>query len=565
MASLQTHTAVLGHRLAAHLLRRTTYVQKKELIDEFANYTPQQAVQQLFEISPHHKPEPINYGGTEDYYINQGSEPTWTLGDNAGPGQWRFGCFAWWMNEALLDVSIAHKLEFFLHSIFITDGNTSAGGYRWIYDYLNLFRLTSTRYVNGDLEMDSYKNLALKMVTDNIMLKYLNGSQNYAHDPNENFAREFLELFTIGKGVQIAPGNYTNYTEEDIVTASKVLTGWTDRPRPIGQGGDIQYRDMETGLQAGWARFNLHDTTNKTFSATFNETIITGAVDEADMWRELKDFVEMIFAQTATAENICRKLYRYFVHNTINEEIETDIILPLSQTLINNNYKLSIAIKQLLESRHFYDVDDSNLNDEIIGGIIKSPLELFMGTMSFFNVQTPDHDTDSFNHYKEWYFDTVWNNLFIKAGMRLYVPDTVAGYPAYYQAPSYSRNWFNSATLINRYKLPETLLTGNNIYGGTNGGVQLDLVALVENSNIFTNPYDAATIVQDILHYLFPEPPSAERFNYFLHEIFLDENIPSDWTIDWDEYMNSGDDSAVKIPLEALFKTVITAQEYACM
>ncbi len=574
MASLAPYTQTLDYRLAAHLLRRSTYVQKKALIDEYAAYTPQQAVDKLFEIPPHNRPEPIDYDGTGDHYINLGAPesedfPNPLFMTDGSPGQWRFGTISWWIEEGSADESIAHKLEFFLHSILIADMGAAKNGissaHRWCYDYMHLFRLTSSRYVNGDFEMDSYKNLALKMITDNLMLWYLNGTISYASDPNENFAREFLELFTIGKGAQIAPGNYTNYTEEDIVTASRILTGWQAKARPLGFGGDPTLTDLETGIQAGWARYNLHDTTDKTFSAAFNETTISGAIDQADMWRELKDFVDMIFAQTATAENICRKIYRYFVHNNINEEIETDIIIPLAQILINNDYKISFAIKELLQSQHFYDVDDSNAHDHVIGGIIKSPLELFMGTMTFFNLQAPDHDTDSFNHYREWYFWTVWNNLLIKGGMRLFVPDTVAGYPAYYQEPGYSRNWFNSATLIARYKLPEILLTGNRILsGGTNGGVQLDIVDFVENSGVFNNPYDAETVIQDMLNYLFPEPLSDERFDYF-YQGFLDGNIPEDWTVDWDEYMGTGDASAVKIPLEFLFKAAISSQEYGCM
>ena len=58
------------------------------------------------------------------------------------------------------------------------------------------------------------------------MLKYLNGAENVSGKPNENYARELFELFTIGKGPLISEGNYTNYTELDIREAAKVLTGW---------------------------------------------------------------------------------------------------------------------------------------------------------------------------------------------------------------------------------------------------------------------------------------------------------------------------------------------------
>jgi len=71
----------------------------------------------------------------------------------------------------------------------------------------------------------SFKTLFKKLLLDNAMLWYLDNTLNESEIPNENFAREMLELYTIGKGPQIAPGDYTNYTEEDVKAAARVLTG----------------------------------------------------------------------------------------------------------------------------------------------------------------------------------------------------------------------------------------------------------------------------------------------------------------------------------------------------
>ena len=71
------------------------------------------------------------------------------------------------------------------------------------------------------------------MTLDGAMLKYLNGNTNTKSSPNENYGRELQELFTIGKGPEVAPGDYTTYTEADVKAAAKVLTGWQedcDRP-----------------------------------------------------------------------------------------------------------------------------------------------------------------------------------------------------------------------------------------------------------------------------------------------------------------------------------------------
>ena len=76
------------------------------------------------------------------------------------------------------------------------------------FDYLSLLRWGA---------LGNFKKFITKMVTDNCMLKYLDNTENSEANPNENFAREFFELFTIGKGPQAGPGDYTNYTEDDIV------------------------------------------------------------------------------------------------------------------------------------------------------------------------------------------------------------------------------------------------------------------------------------------------------------------------------------------------------------
>ena len=556
MASLAPYQSVLGHRHAKHLLRRATYVQTSTTIDETATKTVSQAVDDLFIIPDLVHPEPID-PETSAHYINQGEEPT--------SEDFKLNRYvtAWWMEEALHDISIAHKMEFFLHSILIT--HRQSGSSRQNFDYLNLFRLTSNRYTNGDFEMDSFKNLALKIITDNVMLRYLNGRDNRKDSPNENFAREFLELFTIGKGEQVGPGDYTTYTEADIVEAAKLLTGWRDRSRPFGQGGDPDYTDSDTGIQRGDPVYNWHDETDKIFSSAFNNLSITGAVDEDDMWRELQDFVDMIFDQEATALNICRKIYRYFVSKNISTEIEDDIISPLATTLINNDYKISFAIKELLKSQHFYDMDDEVSTDEVIGSLIKSPFELLLHTMSFFNITTPNHLTDSENHYQRWYNLTVNNIITTQAGMTFFQPDSVAGYPAYYQEPGYHRNWFNGSTLIARYKQGEILLTGQRILGGGNtGGVQLDIVDFVATSPIFSDPSSAETLVNELAHYLFPEEPTDERAVYFL-EIFLDDLSPINWYLEWLNYQNTGDDTAVAIPLGTLFKAMTSSQEYGLM
>jgi len=548
MASIQPHTGTLGVRLAKHLLRRTSYRYTPVAIDNLAGMSANNAVDSLFNPYTLDMTEPLDYL-TGQPFINAGID----VGSPTGLEDFekRRNVTAWWLREAQLNSGIQHRMSFFLHSIFVVSTNQVSP--EQFFDYLDLL----DHYATGN-----YKTLAKKMTIDTAMLRYLNGNQNVRDSPNENYAREFFELFTIGKGPQIGPGNYTNYTEADIVTAARVLTGW--RPtwdRPIG--GNNDFRDPDTGITQGRPGFWAHDLNDKTFTSAFNMVTITAAVNEQDMFRELDDFVEMIFAQPETAKNICRKLYRYFVHHNISEEIEMDIITPLAQTLIANDYDLEPTVKQLLKSQHFYDTGDGDATDEVVGGVIKSPMENWIQTATFFGLQVPDPVLEGEKHYNGWYWRTVGLVLHGGSGMTFFRPENVAGYAAYYQAPGYDKNWFGGSTLIARYKLPEIFLTGNRVLlGGTTDALPLDMISFVENSGVISDPADGAEIVDNLIAYLFAETPLAVRRNYFLNEVFFDELSPINWQFEWQAYESTGDATSVRIPLERLFTALISSQEF---
>ncbi len=547
MASLQSMTGTLGMNNAKHLLRRTTYNITHQSIEDFATMNVSDAVDSLFVSPPLTMDEPIDYL-TGQPFINSGIPPlsgTSTLEDIV---------ISWWLHEAQNDTSVRHKMIFFLHQNFVS--NLTTHGPYLNFDYLALLR----HYSFG-----SYRVLAKKMTINNAMLKYLDGDSNTVSNPNENYAREFLELFTIGKGPQIGAGNYTNYTEEDIVIASRLLSGWNNSTRTTP--ADINYIDLETGLQTGYPRFSKHDDTDKTFSSAFGNTTIQGAANDADMYRELDDFVNMIFSQEETAKSICRRLYRFFVSANISTEVETDIIVPLANTLRDNDYELETTLKQLFKSQHFYDADDSEQGNEIIGGLVKSPMDLLFPVISFFQIPIPDAITQAKEHYDEWYRESVTDTIFGQASFPILAPESVAGYPAYYQEPGYDRNWINSSSLVARYKIPEMLITGDRLLksGDLGEGIRIDLVHFLENGGVISNVLSAETIVTELTNYLFAHPVSPERYDYYLNVVFL-EGAPSfDWTFDWIEYQNTGDDEAVKIPLESLFKALLYSQEFQLM
>lgn len=548
MASLSPLTGPLDHRRAAHLLRRTSFNFTKPKVDQLAGLTATQASVSLLQLNPLQQSQPIY----KDLTNQSNPVQTWLLplpgsAQNV-PAQdfaLRRWAMVWWCNEALHDTGIGHKMQFFLHQFMQVTANT--GRSSSFFDYLQLLRWSA---------LGNFKKLAYKIVTDNSMLLYLNNNENTKSNPNENFAREFLELFTIGKGPQIGPGDYTNYTEDDIVEAAKVLTGFRVR-------FNRDVIDAETGIPRGDAVFGQHVLGNKTFSSKFNNKVITGATNATGMWVELQTFVDMIFAQPETAKNLCRRLYRTFVSRNITTEIETDIIVPLANTLVANNFEMKPVLQQLLKSQHFYDADDSDNADEIIGGMIKSPLELNYQTMSFFGMPLPDPVTNTAAYFQIFEMGML-QRAFGTANLPLFFAADVAGYPAYYSDPDYSHQWFNSSTIITRYKVGEMFLSGKLTIGNQVNaplGTKLDIAPWVKNSGVISNALDSQILVEDLLKYLLPEPVDTDRFNYFHIQIFLDNLPPADWTYEWQNYLSTNDATEVTLALQRLIKAILYSPE----
>jgi len=546
MASLNPLSSNLDLRRAKHLLRRATFNFTKNQLNNFVGMSATAAVNSLTIASANTLAEPY------DPLPNSDPDGFWTSSSElpnsfSGQPRKRAHVTAWWWYNAMQQVSLKHKLSFFLHTSFTVGKDSGVGSATYFFDHINLLDF----YAMGNL-----KTLAKKITLDNGMLDYLDNTQNNKNNPNENYAREYLELFTILKGEQIGNGNYTNYTEIDIQQAAKVFSGFKKRT-------DRSNIDPDTNLPMGYINVNQHDTNNKTFSTAFGDLVITGKNTASEIFEELNDFVDMVFAQPETATAYCRKLSRYFVKSEWNEEVETDIITPLSQILIDNNYEILPVVTTLLSSEHFFDADDSNATDNIIGSIIKSPLQLFSEVCSMFELNYPNPTTDAYRYYINFFLRFIHNIYFKAAGMELYNPDSVAGYPAYYQEPGFDRNWFSSNTLIGRYKLIESFIEGKNTITSGNIYTQLDTVNFIKNN--IDNASDPNLLVTEIADLLYPESIDSDRINYF-KSFLVDEGFPDYyWTGSWDEFINNGDDTTVKTRLNALIIAMVNAAEFQLM
>jgi uncharacterized protein (DUF1800 family) len=413
----------------------------------------------------------------------------------------------------------------------------------------------------------NFKEFFKKMCLDNAMLRYIDGESNDKDSPNENFAREMFELYSIGRGPQLAEGNYTHYTENDIKAACRVLTGWS-------YDDTFSYTDPDTGIPAGEPVTEVsqglpatqlatrHDKDPKVFSAAFGNKTISPAVIMEDLATkdaaigEFDEMIEMIFAQPETARFICRKLYRFFVYWDITAEVESDIIGPLATSFAGSQYEMEPLLRQLLASQHFFDTDTAPTADNSIGAIIKSPLEIIVGSLRFFNVNMPVPLADLYN---KSYGNGILPMLF-EQGLDFYEPIDVSGYPPYSQHPSYNRVWVTPNAIGNRYHFSNILM--GRLDEGGDYGFKLDILIWVKNPENIPDPSSASGIVQTLTRYILAVEIDTDRYNYFLNGIFLD-NLPAQtWVSEWSLYESSGDDAVVRERLETLVASLMQTPEY---
>ena len=531
--------APLGFKNAAHLLRRLTFGPSRTDIDNFSSLNINQALNILLEEKPPAEP-PLDLQ-TGESWVNPGPG-----GSNSEESDLMQMTFAWWFNlMRVTDNSIIDRMSWFYHTHFTTISSRINRGTA-IYYQIKLFR----HYALGN-----FRELSKRICYDNAMLVHLDGRLNDVGRPNENFAREFFELYTIGKGEQVGPDDYSTFTEQDVIESSKVLSGYNTDWTYTNIDPDT---DVAMGILRGSGEVaSNHDASVKQFSSRFQNTTIQPsalvgekATKEA-AFDEMDQLVNMIFSQNATARHICRRLYRYFVYYEITDEIENDIIGPLAQTFIDNDYELRPVLEQLFRSTHFFDIDNVTETDDNRGGIIKSPLEVILGALRFFNIQLPDQNSDL-----QGFYDANIN-LLRKAneqGLDFYEPFEVAGYAPYHQTPAFNRNWITANNLARRYQISTELLLG---YKDENDNLlyQLDILDYCQQEGIDLNSPEA--VVTYFVDYLLPEDITQERFDYFKSTLLIDVD-----EVNWVSTIIDGEDFQVVFHLENLINALLQSPEY---
>ncbi len=308
----------------------------------------------------------------------------------------------WWLSRMITTSRpMEEKMTLLWHSHFASNNRTVRDSYL-MFTQNGLFR----RHAVG-----RFSDLATGIIRDPAMIRFLDNHNNRKQKPNENLARELMELFTLGEG---------NYTEMDIKQGARALTGYTFQ--------DNEFRFAQ----------RAHDPGTK---------VILGQRGRFDG----DDFVRILLKQKACPRFISWKLYDHLVGDVIYEHLDDapvarGVIAQMARELERRDYQLAPLLKRLLKSRHFFD-------DYIIGNKIKSPAQLLVGTVRMLNVPVRD-------------LDTLVDAMRLM-GQELFNPPSVAGWLG-------GRGWINTSTLFVRHNLCAFLITGKRPDNGNWSTDQID-------------------------------------------------------------------------------------------
>jgi uncharacterized protein (DUF1800 family) len=513
----------------AHLLKRTLFGFKVADLEYFKGLTVSQAVDELLTPTATAPAPPLKDYDNSNITANDADlqipiGQTWvdkgTL-DGTAESRRRDSLRAWWMGQIISqDRSVQEKMTLFWHNHFVTASN-DAGTARAAYSYNTLLR---------EQCLGNLKQLTRAITLNTAMLTFLNGRYNTSGAPDENFARELQELFTLGKE------NQPNYTEADVKTVARVLTGW-------------RVKDDDNTV---FFEPRFHDTKDKVFSSFYGNRVITGrsGADAGDL--ELDELIDMIFSKDRELSRfLVTKIYRWFVYYEIDDNTRANVIEPLAQLLRDSNWEVKPVLSALLKSEHFFDM----LNR---GCQIKSPVDFIAGFCRELELTFPP-EADTVNLYGLWRLLVSFGYLLQQT---LCDPPDVSGWKAYYQAPNFYEIWINSDTYPKRNQFTDLLVVMGYTQGGFN--LKVDPIAIARR---MSNPSDPNALLDDVLRLMYRVPLSDTAKAQIKKDILLSGQA-SDyyWTNAWNAHIAAPNDamatSLVQNRLRDLLKYLMNQAEY---
>ncbi len=308
--------------------------------------------------------------------------------------------FGRWVSEMLTE-GFRSKLALFWHNHFVTEELVyNCNSFMW--SYYSLLH---------EYALGNFKTFVQQMGRNAAMLVYLNGNQNVAAQPNENYARELMELFTMGEG--------NGYTQNDVVAVARALTGWQ-----VNMYTCVNQVTFNPGLFDNGAKTIFGETGNFNYTSVHN----------------------LIFSLRANevAHYICSKIYKFFVYETPDEAI----IQGLADTFKQNDWEIAPVLQQLFQSEHFFE-------DRFINARIRSPFENLTAP---FKLVGAEYDVDYGGP------DLAGGLVYAASdlGQTIFNPINVAGWPEYHSwlsENSLTRRWsYGSQILFNIFAASENIL-----------------------------------------------------------------------------------------------------------
>ena len=554
VSSLTPYTGTFGKEQIMHLLKRTLFGAKKADIDYFMGKTLTQTLAELLTEPPALTDAQMplrNYGdnnavpGIQFEPVVAGQTWVYTIENPNYEGQRRNSLKAWWVGQMVNQPrSIFEKMVLFWHNHFSTQALETSPLHFW--NHLELIRQHA---------LGNFKDFTKQMTLDMNMLLYLNGYLNKKAAPDENYARELQELFTLGKGPN------SQYTENDVKAAARILTGWTYPPPTDVVLNGATFATKQTPYPNDPTKYHYkrafnaadHDTEPKQFSAFYGDKVIANTANtEGGALKELDDMHDMIFSKEEVALYICRRIYRFFVYYEIDATIETDIIAPLADLFRQANYDIKPVLNALFSSEHFFDTG-------MKACLIKSPLENIVGFVREFDIALPTIKmapaTEVFPMYSALF--NIANNAGIQ-GQSVGDPPNVSGWPAYYQEPNFHENWINTDTFSKRLAYSDLLLmTGRS-------GITIDVLKFTDQFG--ADAEDPNTLISSVLDVLYRVPLTQAMVAYLKNTILLGgQSSDYYWTDAWLAYKTNPtatNTSIVKTRLQQFYIFITRNPEY---
>ncbi len=388
---------------ASHLLRRAGFGGSLEDIEALRRLGVGLAAERLLSFSsfdgternPHDLDEQFNTAREAGRPVNQQVASTIPVAQ------------AWWLYKMRVSREpLKEKMTLFWHGHFVSGLDKVRNG----------FMLQTQNELFRRLALGKFETLTLEVSKDPAMLRYLDNNVNTKKKPNENFAREVMELFTMGVN--------GGYSERDIQEAARAFTGWTFTYKRNGSEAAVKNPEFVFNQKE-------HDTGNKT------------VLGQTGNWNG-EDIVRIVVNHPSTAKYMVTKLWHFFVSPQISAETLND----LSTLWERSKGNIREVLREIFNSQEFYAPENRF-------GLIKTPLEFVIGSLRATKATLePQHES-------------ALSGILSRMAQIPFFPPDVSGWDG-------DIDWIADTTMLNRLQYMATLASGSlpTAGRGKNGEVQ---------------------------------------------------------------------------------------------